>query len=353
MTYRCRVRPRGMGGTRTGGSSRPAPSGTIELPRRLAYLVSPTQTLPPVIWSSYRHDMIQARPDRGARAVSYDRKQLKKGKLRATLLSRNGHAVGFVLHPKVTKVGIEANTLYLMAGNRSAKVFRELLGSLLRERPVFTITGWSPGLNPRVMNAVLKGFGFRRVHRQWLYLDPSTVDWRTEPHSPFEFRPLRKSDERALARLTALAYAHHIDSAFGPGGDVSTWASEYVHGLFTDPTEDPIDFGSSFVCVQRGHLIGDVVVTKTRTGPHIMDLSVDPTYRGRGVATSLMVRAMGVLASRKVRRVDLSVSVENPTGASTLYRNLGFRRTPGPPRWPGIWIHERTRRRMLLRIRGE
>ena len=48
--------------------------------------------------------------------VSRERNELKAGKLCVTLLNRNGEPPGFVLHPKVTSVGIEAMTLYVTPG---------------------------------------------------------------------------------------------------------------------------------------------------------------------------------------------------------------------------------------------
>ncbi len=312
----------------------------------------PPTTIPRVVWRRYREDMIRLHPDRGARVVSRERHELKADKLRTTLLNRKGQTVGFVLHPKVTSAGIEATTLYLTPENRTARAFREAMETLLQQSSIFTITAWSPGLNPYVAGPILRRLGFRRAHREWLDLNP--MRFRADPaarDSP-EIRLLRKSDEKDIVELSSRAYAHHIDSAFGPGGDVRVWAPDYVRELFANRRR-PIDYHCSFVYARKGRLVGDVIVIKGDEGPHIMDLGVDPSNRGRGIGTALMHRALGALSSRRVKRVDLSVTVENPTGARWLYRRMGFRRALGPPRWPGLWINETVRRRMGLRISGE
>lgn len=247
---------------------------------------------------------------------------------------------------------MEAERLYLTPGNRTAGAFQDVMDSLLRGGPVFTITAWSPALSPRVMGLVLKGSGFRRAHREWLYRNPSGFEVGTKVRTPFPIRPLCRTDEKGIAQLSSRAYAHTIDSAFGPGGDVRVWASDYAHDLFTD-RRHPIDYTCSFVCTGKRRPVGDVVVIQGDQGPHIMDLSVDPMFRGRRIGTALMHHALAALSSRRARRVDLSVTVENPTGARRLYRRLGFRRVPGPPRWPGLWIYEAMRRRMRLRVRDE
>jgi len=226
------------------------------------------------------------------------------------------------------------------------------MNSLLNQSSVFTITAWSPGLSPRATGPILKRLGFRRAHREWLYFNPTRFRADPRARDAPEIRPLRKTDEKDIVRLSSRAYAHHIDSAFGPGGDVRVWAPDCVKGLFTD-TKHPIDYGCSFVYVRNRRVIGDVIVIKGDEGPHMMDLSVDPSYRGRGIGTALMHRALGALSTLRVKRVDLSVTVENPTGAVGLYRRLGFRRVTGPPRWPGLWINEAIRRRMGLRMSGE
>ncbi len=296
--------------------------------------------------------MIRARPSWGARAVFHDRQRLKQGMRDVALLYRKGQTVGFVIHRKLTRVGMEAEALYLTPGNRTPRAFREVMGSFQRRVRVFTVAAWSPALNPRAMAPALKDLGFRLAHRQWLYLDLSGFEVGAKVRAPFPVRRLRKTDEKGIARLSSRAYAHHIDSAFGPGGDARVWASDYVHDVFADRRR-PIDYECSFVWMGRRRPVGDVIVIKGDEGPHILDLSVDPTFRRRGIGAALLHQALGALSDRRIKRVNLSVTVENPTGALELYRSAGFRRVPGPARWPGIWVNEAARRRMRLRIRGE
>ena len=49
-----------------------------------------------------------------------------------------------------------------------------------------------------------------------------------------------------------------------------------------------------------------------------------PAWQGRGIATYLLVQALGYLAERGLRHATLQVSAANE-GALGLYRRLGYR----------------------------
>lgn len=304
------------------------------------------------MWRAYRRDLLKARREPAARALRQAKVRLKDGSLTVTPLRRLGQTVGFVVHPKRGRTGLQAESLYLTPGSRTARGLREVMESLQREGPVFSVPGTSAGLDRRVVGRVLTSLGFRLARREWLSRKLPVITPDARLPAPFRLRQLHRSDERAVAQLSARAYSHHIDSAFGPGGDARAWAPGYVRDLFIN-RKRPIDYSCSFVSVQDRGLIGDAIVVNTERGPHLIDLSVDPALRRRGIGTALMHRTLAALSARGFGRVDLSVTTDNPTGAPDLYRGLGFSRLPGPSPWPGIWVNEAIRRRMHLRVRGE
>ena len=72
-----------------------------------------------------------------------------------------------------------------------------------------------------------------------------------------------------------------------------------------------------------GYVVADVV--EARGGPvgHVKDVAVHPEWRGQGLGTRLVDRALGVLEARGARRAKLEVRQSND-GAISLYRRFGF-----------------------------
>lgn len=53
-------------------------------------------------------------------------------------------------------------------------------------------------------------------------------------------------------------------------------------------------------------------------------VGVIPSWRGRGVASSLMIKAMNTFIAEGITQTALDVDTQNPTGALRLYEKLGF-----------------------------
>lgn len=72
-----------------------------------------------------------------------------------------------------------------------------------------------------------------------------------------------------------------------------------------------------------GYVVADVV--EARAGPlgHLKDVAVHPDWRGRGLGTRLLDRALGVLEAQGARRAKLEVRQTNEA-AIALYRRFGF-----------------------------
>ena len=73
----------------------------------------------------------------------------------------------------------------------------------------------------------------------------------------------------------------------------------------------------------RGYVVADVVSEFGRTVGHVKDIAVHPGWRGRGIGTRLLDRALSVLAAGGARRAKLEVRAGNRE-AQKLYRSFGF-----------------------------
>lgn len=316
-------------------------------------LTSGVAVIPPRLWREYRHDLVAASTSHGARTVAYQQGELRTGRLRALMLQdQMGLSVGFILHPPKGRVGLQAETIFLDRAHRSHSSLRDVVRRLMEEGRVFSMTGTILGVGPTAVRRILRDAGFRRIERRRLWIDPRRVRRPAASFPGISLRSLRHSDERAIVKLGARAYAHHIDEAFGPGGRVSRWGPAYVHGLF-QRGKPQLDFTTSFVVDGPRGLVGDVLVTSANGVAHIQDLSVLPRARGQGIGSALVRQALIELAKQGFRRVDLGVTVMNPTKAYSLYTRLGFRRDLRAKRDYGLWVHETARRRLRLTILGE
>jgi ribosomal-protein-alanine N-acetyltransferase len=83
----------------------------------------------------------------------------------------------------------------------------------------------------------------------------------------------------------------------------------------------------SFLVADTGEVVGYVVADDVpnhgRPLGHIKDIAVDPTFRGQGIGTTLLERALDVLRERRVGSVKLEVRESNQRALS-LYRRYGF-----------------------------
>lgn len=91
-------------------------------------------------------------------------------------------------------------------------------------------------------------------------------------------------------------------------------------GGFTDGGERGAGGGDGAV---RGYVVADVVSDFGRTVGHVKDLAVAPDWRGRGIGSRLLERALSGLVARGARRAKLEVRDGNE-GAKQLYARYGF-----------------------------
>ena len=86
---------------------------------------------------------------------------------------------------------------------------------------------------------------------------------------------------------------------------------------------------SSSIClgafdVEASQLLGYLVISRYVDAWHVMNVAVDPDYRGRGVASALLDRLFELTAGEGRRGYTLEVRVSNEQ-AIRLYERMGFR----------------------------
>jgi len=81
-----------------------------------------------------------------------------------------------------------------------------------------------------------------------------------------------------------------------------------------------------------GYVVADSVPNHGRPLGHIKDIAVREQQRGQGIGSTLLERALGVLAARGVASVKLEVRESN-AGARRLYRDFDFVHRRTVPRY--------------------
>jgi ribosomal protein S18 acetylase RimI-like enzyme len=73
--------------------------------------------------------------------------------------------------------------------------------------------------------------------------------------------------------------------------------------------------------VGGGHPIGRVIIDRGAHEIRVVDISLMPDYRGRGIGSALL---RGVLAEATVAGLPVGLSVQAANPARHLYERLGF-----------------------------
>jgi ribosomal-protein-alanine N-acetyltransferase len=81
-----------------------------------------------------------------------------------------------------------------------------------------------------------------------------------------------------------------------------------------------------------GYVVADSMPNHGRPLGHIKDIAVHPDYRGAGIGSLLLDRALGVLAAEGARSVKLEVRESNDA-ARSLYEEFGFTHRKTVPRY--------------------
>jgi len=100
------------------------------------------------------------------------------------------------------------------------------------------------------------------------------------------------------------------------------WSRSMFAGELAKPSS--ICIGAFEADGEDGALVGYMIVSRYVDAWHVMNVAVDASHRGRGVATTLLERLFDLTADDARRGYTLEVRVSNRR-AITLYERLGFR----------------------------
>ncbi|MCE9621840.1 MAG: GNAT family N-acetyltransferase [Actinomycetia bacterium] len=118
------------------------------------------------------------------------------------------------------------------------------------------------------------------------------------------------------------AFADHWGSTPTPANKWKTW----VHGFGSFPEQSfiAVDEANHVVAYSLNHRYpADDEILGRRDG-WIMNLGTLPEWRGRGVASALIVRSLHAFAAAGLTHASIGVDSDSLTGAVRLYKSLGF-----------------------------
>lgn len=128
--------------------------------------------------------------------------------------------------------------------------------------------------------------------------------------SVFEVRPGTDADRRPLAELFAAVAAERDGIATEPPVDVEAYAARW-------------DLNGCFVADAAGEIVGGINVQVSRHGYGDIGMHVARAWRGRGVGSALMVRAIAWARDEGLHKLSLAVFPHN-AAAIALYEKYGF-----------------------------
>ena len=119
-----------------------------------------------------------------------------------------------------------------------------------------------------------------------------------------DVRPLRPVDLDAIERIERRAYP-------------TPWSRSMFAGELSKPS------GICLGAFQGEDMLGYLIVARYVDAWHVMNVAVDPAWRGRGVARALLDKLFELTGEDIDRGYTLEVRVSNDS-AIGLYRDLGF-----------------------------
>lgn len=168
--------------------------------------------------------------------------------------------------------------------------------------------------------------GFSVVRFGYEMLRPSLDDIpdRALP-AGIEVRPVEPGHRRAIFDAEVEAFAGHWGASVEDGSD-ARW-EEFQEDPFNRDTElwQVAWAGDEIVGMVRPFINDEENATQGVRRGWCENISTRAAWRGRGVATALICRALRALRDRGMTEAALGVDAQNETGALRLYESMGFR----------------------------
>jgi ribosomal protein S18 acetylase RimI-like enzyme len=124
-------------------------------------------------------------------------------------------------------------------------------------------------------------------------------------------------DDRAIHAAIEESFAEHFE--FSPRPFDIWWSQHAQHERF-----DPALW---LMAWDGDRIAGALTAYDFIDMGFVRELGVLPAYRGRGIATALLLQSFDCIRLRGLPRAVLGVDSENHTGAIRLYERLGMRVT--------------------------
>lgn len=138
-----------------------------------------------------------------------------------------------------------------------------------------------------------------------------------------ELRAAQAADEIFLRALYRSFRTAEVAAAPWPNAVISAFVDNQFalqHRHFTREFPDA-DF---LIVMLGGEPIGRLYLHRRDDALHVVDIGLDPLWRGRGVGRALLQWSAELARREGLARVTLAVASDNPR-AFALYRRLGFR----------------------------
>ncbi len=188
-------------------------------------------------------------------------------------------------------------------------------------------------LEPREARAALGAHGFLPVRTGFEMLRPSLDDIpdRTLP-AGMEVRPAETSQLRRIWQAEVEAFAAHWGAGAEDGSE------ERWQEFLTDPLQDVALWQVAWDGDEIAGMVRPFINPEENARLGVArgwceNISTRAAWRGRGVASALISRALHALRDRGMTQAALGVDAQNETGALRLYERMGFRQAARETEW--------------------
>ncbi|HEX7134038.1 MAG TPA: GNAT family N-acetyltransferase [Iamia sp.] len=162
------------------------------------------------------------------------------------------------------------------------------------------------------------------VLRWWLDLGQPLDDLPPLPDAPegVRFVPYAEADDEAVRLAFNASWADHWGSRHR---DAEGWATEMVgSSVFRPDLSSVAVAGDEVVALLLAERYPQDDEVRGHAEAWIGTLGTVRDWRGRGVASGLIVRALHAFRADGLDHAMIGVDADSPTGAAALYRRLGF-----------------------------
>lgn len=194
------------------------------------------------------------------------------------------------------------------------------LGEMAGDLDEDTITR-TIGVSPATTEFMTKN-GYEVTQHEAILVRPNLDDIPDVPlPDGVEVHPVDEPDLRMIYE----AEVEHFKDHWGASEEEPGWWESFRNDPHRDLSMWQVAFaGDQVIGIVRPHIRPEENEQMGRKRGYTEDISTNREWRGRGVATALIARALAVQRDRGLEDTALGVHVENPHGAYRLYESMGF-----------------------------